>query len=265
LEAPTHWQRIDFISDLHLHAGRPHTVAAWADYMAHTPADAVFILGDLFELWVGDDMATQAFEQAAVQVLQQAGQRLWLGLMVGNRDFLMGQQLMQQCGAHALNDPFVLHAFGQPHVLTHGDAWCLDDTPYLQFRAMVRQPAWQQAFLQRSLAERMAVAQGIRTESEQRKDGQTMADWADVCEPPAAQALQAHGSLSLIHGHTHRPASEPFALPGAQRHVLPDWEFDDLPANQAPRGHVLRLSAEGMQRLPLEQATASPAVGASRP
>jgi UDP-2,3-diacylglucosamine hydrolase len=256
LEAPVHWQCIDFISDLHLHAGRPHTVAAWADYMARTPADAVFILGDLFELWVGDDMAPQAFEQTLVQVLRQAGQRLWLGLMVGNRDFLMGTQLMQQCQAQALDDPFVLSAFGQRHVLTHGDAWCLDDAPYLKFRAMVREPAWQQAFLSRTLPERLAVAQGIRSESEQRKDGQTMTDWADVCEAPAALALQTHGSLSLIHGHTHQPASEPFALPGALRHVLPDWEFDDLPAGQSPRGHVLRLSADGLQRLSLSQAVA---------
>jgi UDP-2,3-diacylglucosamine hydrolase len=258
LEAPAHWQRIDFISDLHLHAGRPGTFAAWADYMARTPADAVLILGDLFELWVGDDMATQAFEQSAVKVLQQAGQRLWLGLMVGNRDFLMGQQLMQLCRATALDDPFALTAFGQRHLLTHGDAWCLDDAPYLKFRAMVRQPAWQTAFLQRSLPERLAVAQGIRTESEQRKSGQAMAEWADVCSAHAAQALQAHGSLSLIHGHTHRPASEPFAMPGAQRHVLPDWEFDELPDGQPPRGHVLRLSADGLQRLSLAQAVTGP-------
>ncbi len=254
MEAPAHWQCIDFISDLHLHAGRPRTFAAWADYMTGTPADAVLILGDLFELWVGDDMAHQAFEHQAVQVLRDAGQRLWLGLMVGNRDFLMGPDVTHRCLAHGLEDPFVLSAFGHRHVLTHGDAWCLDDAPYLKFRAMVRQPAWQHAFLQRSLPERMAVAQGIRTESEHRKEGQTMTDWADVCEAPAAQALQMHGSLSLIHGHTHRPTSEPFALPGAQRHVLPDWEFDDLPNGQASRGHVLRLSANGLQRLSLQQA-----------
>ena len=252
MEAPAHWQRIDFISDLHLHAGRPRTFDAWAHYMAHTPADAVLIMGDLFEVWVGDDMAQQAFEREAVNVLALAGARLWLGLMVGNRDFLMGETLLLRTRGHGLADPMVLSAFGQRHVLTHGDAWCLDDAPYLKFRAMVRQPAWQQAFLQRSLAERLAVAQGIRTESEQRKDGQTMADWADVSPAPAAEALRTHQSLSLIHGHTHRPASEPFALPGAMRHVLPDWEFDDA---TSPRGHVMRLTRSGLRRLTLAQAT----------
>ena len=256
MEAPAHWQRIDFISDLHLHAGRPRTFDAWAHYMAHTPADAVLIMGDLFEVWVGDDMAQQHFEQSAVHVLASAGARLWLGLMVGNRDFLIGDSLLQRTQGHGLADPMVLSAFRQRHVLTHGDAWCLDDAPYLKFRAMVRQPAWQQAFLQRSLPERLAVAQGIRTESEQRKDGQTMADWADVSPAPAAEALRAHDSLSLIHGHTHRPVSESFALPGAMRHVLPDWEFDDNPS--APRGHVLRLTREGLQRLHLTQATERP-------
>ncbi len=253
LKAPTHWQRIDFISDLHLDASRPRTFEALTHYLDHTPADAVFILGDLFELWVGDDMVTRPFEAEAQRVLSRAGQRLWLGLMVGNRDFLLGPEFAASCHAHGLNDPFALTAFGHCHVLTHGDAWCLDDVDYLKFRAMVRHPDWQTAFLQRPLPERMAVAQGIRTESEARKQGHdtTMASWADVAPEPAAQALTTHHALSLIHGHTHQPTSEPFALPGASRHVLSDWELDHAPH----RAEVMRLDAQGFRRLDVWQAT----------
>jgi UDP-2,3-diacylglucosamine hydrolase len=252
LKAPSHWQRIDFISDLHLDASRPKTFDAFAHYLDHTPADAVFILGDLFELWVGDDMAQLPFESAAQRVLSRAGHRLWLGLMVGNRDFLLGPRFLQSCQAHGLSDPFALTAFGRTHTLSHGDAWCLEDVDYLKFRDMVRQETWQAAFLQRPLAERLAVAKGIRTESEARKQapGAAMSAWADVATEPAAQAMQAMGAQSLIHGHTHMPASEAFALPGASRHVLSDWELDHAPS----RAEVLRLDAQGLQRLNLQQA-----------
>jgi len=227
-------------------------MAAWQRYMASTPADAVLILGDLFEMWVGDDMRGEPFEALCTQTLREAGQRLWLGVMVGNRDFLLGQAWLGECHAHALPDPLLLEAFAQRHVLTHGDAWCLSDTEYLAFRQMVRNPAWQGQFLQAPLSQRLATARGIRAQSQARKDAPTMETWADVDATMAAQHLKDANSLSLIHGHTHRPASEPFGLPGAMRHVLSDWELDDTPA----RAEVLRLSHQGLTRLSLDQACA---------
>jgi len=143
-------------------------MAAWQRYMAHTPADAVLILGDLFEMWVGDDMRSEPFEALCTQTLRQAGQRLWLGVMVGNRDFLVGQELLAACQGHALPDPLLLDAFGQRHVLTHGDAWCLSDTDYMAFRQMVRNPTWQQQFLQASLHQRLAFERKARPEKTPR-------------------------------------------------------------------------------------------------
>jgi UDP-2,3-diacylglucosamine hydrolase len=227
-------------------------MAAWQRYMAHTPADAVLILGDLFEMWVGDDMRSEPFEAQCTQTLRGAGQRLWLGVMVGNRDFLVGQELLAACQGHALPDPLLLDAFGQRHVLTHGDAWCLGDTDYMAFRQMVRNPTWQQQFLQASLPQRLATARGIRAQSQARKDAPTMETWADVDAGVAAAHLTDAGSLSLIHGHTHKPSSEPFGLPGASRHVLSDWDLDEAPA----RAEVLRLSSQDLVRLSLEQACA---------
>jgi UDP-2,3-diacylglucosamine hydrolase len=249
-EAPTTWQCIDFISDLHLDAGHPRTQAALLEYLAGTPASALLILGDLFEAWVGDDMRHQAFEASCTAALAEAGQRLWLGIMAGNRDFLMGPELVQACHAHALSDPMVLTAFGSSHLLTHGDAWCLADTDYLTFRQQVRSQSWQQDFLARPLDERLHIARGLREGSEERKQHQPPVTWADVDPSHAAQWLQATGTRSLIHGHTHRPASQPFALPDAQRHVLSDWDLDGA----TPRAEVLRLSQQGVRRLSLVQA-----------
>ncbi len=252
--APPSWRCIDFISDLHLHEGRPRTFEAFEHYLQGTPADALFILGDLFEAWIGDDMRHQPFEQQCTQVLAQAGKRLSLYLMVGNRDFLLGTQMSAACHAHWLSDPTVLHAFGQSHLLTHGDAWCLADTDYLAFRAQVRSPAWQAAFLAQPLDQRMHAARAMRNASEGRKQQIAPTDWADVDPQAAATALIQAGSVSLIHGHTHHPASEPFALPSALRHVLSDWELDEQPH----RAEVLRLSATGFARLTLGQAITRP-------
>lgn len=254
VNAPPSWRCIDFISDLHLHEGRPHTFEAFKHYLQGTPADALFILGDLFEAWVGDDMRHQPFEQQCTQVLAQAGRTLRLHLMVGNRDFLLGQTMSDACHARLLDDPTVLHAFGQRHVLTHGDAWCLADTDYLAFRAQVRSNAWQAAFLAQPLPQRLHAARAMRNASEGRKEQMMPADWVDVDASAAAAVLSEAASFSLVHGHTHRPASEPFARPGAQRHVLSDWELDGDPH----RAEVLRLTASGFARFGLSEAIARP-------
>ncbi|MBC7940064.1 MAG: UDP-2,3-diacylglucosamine diphosphatase [Chitinophagaceae bacterium] len=240
--APIHWQALDFISDLHLCEAMPRTFDAFAMHLQQTPADAVVILGDLFEVWVGDDVRRQPFESRCVEVLAEAASRLHVAMMVGNRDFLLGSAMLRECGAMALPDPTVLSAWGQRVLLSHGDALCLDDRPYQLFRSEVRTAAWQTAFLDKPLAERVELAAKMRRASQSRRrfDGNTDAD-ADVGE--AVRWMHAMGTAELVHGHTHRPGSNALA-PGFKRHVLSDWDLDT-----ADRAEVLRLSRDGFMRL----------------
>jgi UDP-2,3-diacylglucosamine hydrolase len=246
LAAPPHWHTVDFISDLHLQASEPATVAAWQDYLASTEADALFILGDLFEVWVGDDAIgeTGSFEARGCAALRAASQRLPVYFMHGNRDFLAGPAFLARCGITGLADPTVLVFGGQRFVLSHGDLLCLDDVDYQRFRVQARSAGWQQRFLAQPLATRRAQARGIRQESEARK--QSGAIYADVDGPAAIAWLQAARAHTLIHGHTHRPADHALA-PGLRRVVLSDWDAAALP----PRAEILRLSRAGLERLPL--------------
>ena len=149
LDAAPHWRVVDFISDLHLQASEVATFDAWVRYLHNTPADAVFMLGDLFEVWVGDDAADEpgAFEARCAEVLRSAAQQRTLYFMHGNRDFLVGLRCLDRAGVALLDDPTVLHFAGQRWLLSHGDALCLDDVDYLRFRAQVRGADWQQQFL----------------------------------------------------------------------------------------------------------------------
>ena len=246
LAAPPHWRTVDFISDLHLQASEPATVAAFQHYLESTPADALFILGDLFEVWVGDDALREpgSFETQGCALLRAATQRLPVYFMHGNRDFLAGPDFLAACGINGLADPTVLAFGGQRYVLSHGDLLCLDDVDYQRFRIQARSADWQQQFLAQPLATRRAQARGIRQESEAKK--QSGASYADVDGPAAVAWLQAAGAHTLIHGHTHRPALHGLAL-GLQRVVLSDWDAAALP----PRLETLRLSSAGLERLSL--------------
>ena len=248
VDAPPSWRCIDFISDLHLADDTPHTFAAWRDHLLHTRADAVFILGDLFEAWIGDDARFEGFEATGAAVLAEAASRRTIAFMVGNRDFLVGRDMLDACGVAALPDPTILCAFGQRALLTHGDAWCLSDVDYQQFRRQVRDPAWQAEVLGRPIAERRLLARSIRSESA-RKAAEHQGDWADVDVPTALQALSAAAATTLVHGHTHRPATEALA-PGIVRHVLSDWELD-----RGERSEVLRWQAGGWSRMSPTAAT----------
>lgn len=247
LVAPPTWRCIDFISDLHLADDTPRTFDAWRDYLLSTRADAVLILGDLFEAWVGDDarFAVDGIEARGAVVLRAAVAQRDVAFMVGNRDFLLGHEMLAACGVMALPDPTVLAAFGARAVLTHGDAWCLADTAYQQFRRMVRDPAWQAGVLARPLAERRALARSIRSESE-RQGLELRGEWADVDPPTALEHLRAARAVTLVHGHTHRPETELLAV-GLTRHVLSDWDLDH--ADALPRAEVLRWQATGWTRL----------------
>lgn len=228
---------MDFVSDLHLQRDD----AVWwrfANYLQHTPADAVFLLGDLFEVWVGDDVlgdAAHAFERQAVATLRAISQRKSLYLMHGNRDFLLGEMFCQTAGLHLLNDPCALHMpdDGTCVLLSHGDALCVDDTAYMQFRTQVRSREWQQAFLQQPLADRLQVARQLRQQSQARKDTLGVEGYADVDAGLARQWLQEHACSLLLHGHTHRPGLHQLAATGEQdlqRLVLGDWDLSARPA-----------------------------------
>lgn len=246
VKAEPGWRTVDFISDLHLQVGESATAAAWQRYMASTTADVLFILGDLFEVWVGDDITAAtndpdaAFARQCQQILQATSRRLPLYFMHGNRDFLLGEEFAMASGMGLLPDPTVLDFDGQRFLLSHGDALCLDDVEYQQFRLQVRTPAWQAQFLAKPLAERQEIARGLRAQSASRKG--SGAPYADVDTEAALLCLRAHEASTLIHGHTHRPQDhllEADAQPPKRRLVLSDWDA----VAQPPRLEVLRLQA----------------------
>ncbi len=259
LNAPASWQAVDFISDLHLQASEPETFEAFERYLREPspgPADALFILGDLFEVWVGDDVLDgpspltdeHRFQRDCAAALQAHSRRTPIYFLHGNRDFLFGPKALAASGMHSLNDPTVLVFQEQRWLLSHGDALCLEDTDYMRFREQVRQASWQNEFLAQPLAQRDAVARELRSQSEARKrrTGNDPSLWADV-DADAARAWLGHAHAhALIHGHTHRPADHALGH-GLGRTVLSDWDAGATP----PRAEVLRLDSLGLHRLPL--------------
>lgn len=252
LKAPAHWCQIDFISDLHLQASEPATFEAWQHTLQTTRADALFILGDLFEVWVGDDVAldlgADSFEAQCARVLHATTQRVPVYFMHGNRDFLLRPAFARLCGITLLGDPTLLQLGHERYLLSHGDALCLDDTDYLQFRAQVRSVAWQNNFLSQPLAARQAIARGLREQSELRK--RSGVAYADVDAQGARDWLQTAQASTLIHGHTHRPADHDLGG-GLHRVVLSDWDAAALP----PRQEVLSLCRQGDDAQPGETST----------
>jgi UDP-2,3-diacylglucosamine hydrolase len=246
LQAGGHWRCVDLLSDLHLHPHDPDTFAVWRRHLQSTTADAVFLLGDVFEAWVGDDaIDTPGFAADCAQVLREASAQRPLFFLHGNRDFLVGEALAHACGFALMADPTVLTLGTQRWLLTHGDALCLSDTDYLAFRAQVRAPEWQSAFLRRPLAEREALARQMREASEMHHG--TAGYASDVDAAMACQWLDSAGAAVMIHGHTHRPGQHDLGG-GRRRIVLSDWDARATP----PRLQVLRLTASGeAQRLDL--------------
>jgi UDP-2,3-diacylglucosamine hydrolase len=246
LHAPALWQTIDFLSDLHLSEATPRTFEALATHLRCTEADAVFILGDLFEVWVGDDARHEGFEAECAAMLAEASAHRFIGFMAGNRDFLVGAEMLAHCGVVRLADPTVLVAFGQRTLLTHGDALCLSDVDYQAFRATVRSDEWQREFLARPLEQRRRIAGDIRAESQRRKSRQQAGTWFDVDEAELRRWMERAGAPRVVHGHTHVPARHPMG-PDLVRYVLSDWDFDH--PGGAPRADVLRWQAGDLARL----------------
>jgi UDP-2,3-diacylglucosamine hydrolase len=259
ITAPVHWHTVDLISDLHLQASEPQTLTALERYLSQTPAQALFILGDLFEVWVGDDalQSPTGFEHAVADMLHRASARLDVFIMCGNRDFLMGERLLAACGARALPDPSVLHLGNTRWLLVHGDAQCLADVPYQAFRAQVRSAAWQENFLSQPLNQRLALARQMRAQSEAQKRqlARAKTPWIDLDREACLALLETQGADHMIHGHTHQPAQHDLGQ-GHVRWVLSDWDLHATPA----RAEVLRLNAAGgaPQRLALEAAQVRP-------
>jgi UDP-2,3-diacylglucosamine hydrolase len=244
LKAASEWCCIEFISDLHLIESQPATRAAFDDYMASTSADAVYILGDLFEVWVGDDtLRADTWARSVANVLAESAAHRSVGFMAGNRDFLVGRELLQQCGLMSLPDPTVIDAWGRRVLLTHGDSLCLGDVPYQAFRTQVRTASWRSEFLAKPLEERRRIARGMRDASEAAKHGQRQSSWPDVDPAAAVSWMHALGCRDMVHGHTHRPGSESIET-GYLRHVLSDWDLDGAPT----RAQVLRLTRDGFAR-----------------
>lgn len=250
IHAAPHWRSIELLSDLHLGEHAPATARALAEHLAASDADLIVLLGDLFEVWIGDEQLDAPADPVspmaqALQALAEAARRRPVAMLTGNRDFLLGPEAARRLGWTVLPDRCVLQAFGHRHVLVHGDAECLDDRDYQRFRAQVRTPGWREAFLARPLAERMAVARSLRDGSEQRKREQGLADYADLDRAEMLSLLAAASADRLIHGHTHRPGDERLG-PGLSRHVLSDWDLDGQ--HGPARAEVLRLDARGLHR-----------------
>lgn len=216
-----------FISDLHLAEERPGTTAAFLAFLRGPAcaAQALFILGDLFEYWAGDDDADEALPRrvaGALSALRSSGVRTFF--VAGNRDFLIGDRFAADAGLEQLADPALIEVAGKRIVVSHGDALCTDDAAYQAYRRQVRDPAWQHAFLARPLTERKQVIEGLRQRSEAEKQDKPMAIM-DVNPEAVARLLREFDYPSLVHGHTHRPAHHVHDVHGhrCDRWVLPDW------------------------------------------
>lgn len=213
-----------FIADLHLCKERPQINAAFFAFIdAHAArANTLYILGDLFEAWVGDDDLADTLHTEVTHALHQltnAGVAVFV--MHGNRDFLLAEAFCKASGATLIADPTVITLGGIQTLLMHGDTLCSDDVSYLAFRQQARDPAWQCAFLDKPLTERHSLAQALRAQSETTKADKTP-EIMDVNAAAVTAALHAHGCTRLIHGHTHRPAQHALNN-GAERWVLPAW------------------------------------------
>ncbi len=219
------------ISDLHLQDSRPDVTRAFVDFVAAVPTACrrFFILGDLFELWIGDDAESPPADEVAASLRALAARGVKVHLMHGNRDFLIGDDFAARCGGELISEPFELEVEGADWLLLHGDALCIDDTGYMEFRRMVRNPAWQREFLSRPPAERQAWADRAREQSQVATAGKA-AGIMDVNHGAVLELIRDSGRHRILHGHTHRPAVHelPEAGPNpdepALRIVLGDWD-----------------------------------------
>lgn len=225
-----------FISDLHLSPERPNIVHLFFEFLQEqaTQAEALYILGDFFEFWIGDDAGLGADYQPVNDALKQfTATGIPVYFMGGNRDFLVGQTWADYTGVNLLADEAVIDLYGEKVLLLHGDSLTTDDEKQQAFRNMVINPDWQAMFLEKSIPERFEMAKQARMESQKHQSGMRE-EIMDVNQNAVEQVMRKHGVNKLIHGHTHRPDMHDFELDGerAERIVLADWY---------ERGNVLRV------------------------
>ncbi len=224
-----------FISDLHLDESRPEITALLLDFLEREAAAArrLYILGDLFESWIGDDHSTELSRSVAAALRRLADHGVEVGFLAGNRDFLLGERYAAHAGMKRLDDPCPILLAGQKALLTHGDALCTDDGAYQEFRARVRDPHWQRDFLARPIPERLEFARRARDASRFHTGGASP-EIMDVNPSAVDGLMRRHRVELLIHGHTHRPAIHDLDG-GRRRIVLGDWYRE---------GSVLRIDGE---------------------
>ncbi len=234
-----------FISDLHLDPARPDITERFLRFLGNEAraADALYVLGDLFEAWVGDDDPEPEKRRATDALAEMSATGMPLYFMHGNRDFLVGEDFAQAAGCTLLPDPTVVDLYGERVLLMHGDSLCTDDVDYQAFRTMVRNPLWQEAFLSRSLEERFAIAREARSRSLAASDAKP-AEIMDVNQAAVETAIREHGVQTMLHGHTHRPSVHRFDVDGreATRIVLGDWY---------QQGSTVRWDVNGFELLTL--------------
>ena len=231
-----------FISDLHLTPDQPAITQSFLDFVKGpaTRAEALYILGDLFEYWIGDDDLSDPFNASVVDALRTLSRRgVALKLMQGNRDVLLGNEFARACNASLIADPTLLDVYGTPTLLMHGDTLCTDDVEYMKWRAKAHNPDFQEKFLAQPIPERRRLILGMRQKSEEHKLGQTPAIM-DVANHAVDAALRESAYPRLIHGHTHRPARHVHVVDGraCERWVLTAWH---------EHGGYLRCDANGCE------------------
>ena len=220
--SPQASQQTLFIADLHLDPARPATLALFHRFLTERAAGAkaLYILGDLFEVWLGDDDDTPEYHQviAALRRLAEGGTEV--ALLPGNRDFLAGPGFAEASGATLLDEPTPIDLHGTPTLLTHGDLLCTDDHKYQAFRRLCRSPEWIEAFLAKPLAERRALAAGLREKSRE-ETGEKSLEEMDVNPAAVAEMMERFNARRLIHGHIHREGA--YRTAERERYVVGDW------------------------------------------
>ena len=217
-----------FISDLHLDETRPHTTAlfkSFAEKLKETdPQTELYILGDLFESWIGDDYENELHNEVKTTLNSLTGSGIKVFFLYGNRDFLIGEEFLSETGVELLIDPFLLKSNGKTILLTHGDQMCIDDVEYQSFRSIVRNPDWQKDFLNFPISKRLKIAGETKDASKQSKQEKSM-DIMDVNEEEVLRVFKQHEVNTMIHGHTHRPMKHELKIDGrlCSRYVLGDW------------------------------------------
>jgi UDP-2,3-diacylglucosamine hydrolase len=234
-----------FVSDLHLQPTMPRTAEAFSGFLRQQAIRAreLYLLGDLFEYWAGDDDLSAPFNKQVVQTIRETGDTgVTVFWMAGNRDFLIGEEFARAAGIRLLSDPHVAAIAGRRIVLAHGDAQCTDDVGYMQFRSQVREASWQKTFLAMPLAQRKMIIAGLRNNSREAQRSKPD-DIMDVSPEAITALFTATGADAMIHGHTHRPARHQHEG-GRMRYVLPDWDCDAA----TPRGGWIGIAADGSIR-----------------